>query len=256
MMYKSSSGLIAVVGMSMTFATAAIAPVQALPEAQILEKLQQVPVFTITNKTGNFLQQSMLGKVPTTSLVTPVYMELKDAQALLQKIKKTSPQNAKVAQLAVVPLSTIYKLQLEAAQRNDNINFVFIPADRQVKSAQKILRRNPRLQTIPPVPIFMVAIKQPNNSYATIQENNLTPLFFSSQQAQQWIDRVKKRDPKLVVKAEIKFNALQNILTDLQDKNYPEQQQFVLVPSLESIEGARKLQSAQPNATATPAPKR
>jgi Tic22-like family len=250
MMYKSSIGLIAVLGMSVALATVATAPVQALPEAQIVEKLQKVPVFTITNKTGNFLQQS-LGKVPKASLVTPVYMDLKDAQLLLKKLKKESPQKAKVAQIAVVPLSLIYKLQLEAAKKPGSINFVFVPTDRQVKNAQRLLKTPLQFKTVPPVPIFMVAIKQ-QDRYATIQENNLTPLFFSNRQAQQWLDRVKQKDPKLAAKAEIKVNALQSILTDFQAKNYPEQQQFVLVPSIESIEDARKLQATQPNANATP----
>jgi hypothetical protein len=250
MMYKSSIGLIAVLGMSVILATVVTAPVQALPEAQIVEKLQKVPVFTITNKTGNFLQQS-LGKAPKISMVTPVYMDLKDAKIALRTLQKISPQNAKVAQIAVVPLSIIYKLQLEASKKPDSTNFVFVPTDRQVKNAQKLLKKTYQFKTVPPVPMFMVAIKQ-QNSYATIQENNLTPLFFSNQQAQQWLDRVKKKDPKLAAKAEIKVNALQSILTDFKDKNYPEQQQFVLVPSIESIEGARKLQATQPNANATP----
>jgi hypothetical protein len=250
-MYKSSIGLIAALGMSATLAAVVTAPVQALPEAQIVEKLQNVPVFTITNRTGNFLQQT-LDKAPKASIVTPVYMDLKDAKIALKTLKKVSPQNGKVAQISPVPLSIIYKLQLEASKKPDSTNFVFVPTQQQVRNAQKLLKKTYQFKTVPPVPLFMIAIKQ-QNQYATIQENNLTPLFFSSQQAQKWLDRVKKKDPKLAATAEIKVNALQNILTDFKDKNYPEQQQFVLVPSTESVEAARKLQATQPNANATPA---
>ena len=58
----------------------AIAPqaAQALPEAQIIDKLQKVPVFTIANNTGNFLQQSVTAS-GTTRTIIPVFMESKDA---------------------------------------------------------------------------------------------------------------------------------------------------------------------------------
>jgi hypothetical protein len=105
-----------------------------------------------------------------------------------------------------------------------------------------------------PVPLFMIAIKQ-QNQYVTVQENNLTPLFLDKRQAQQWLDRVRKKDPKLVAKAEIKVNFLHVVLQDFQGKNYPAQQQLVLVPSAESVDSIRKLQAAQakPSSTSTPA---
>ncbi|MCY7336075.1 MAG: hypothetical protein LH613_07660, partial [Chamaesiphon sp.] len=125
-MYKSLIIPIAILGMSAPLLTIAPLPAQALPEAQIVEKLQKVPVFTITNGTGNFLQQSVTagGK---TRLITPVYMELKDATSFLKKLKKDQPKQSKVAQIAVVPLSEVYKLQMEAQKKSDNMSFVFFP---------------------------------------------------------------------------------------------------------------------------------
>jgi hypothetical protein len=248
-MHKYLISLIAVIGMSIPLSTLGIAPARALPEAQILEKLQKVPVFTITNKSGNFLQQSV-GAAPKVSLFTPVYMELKDAQFFLNKLKKEGSANGKLAQVTIVPLSEIYKLQLEAQKKADNMNFLFFPTEQQLKNAQ-LLKKPYQFNAVYPVPLFMIAIKQ-QNQYATIQENNLTPLFFDKQQAQQWLDRVKKKDPKLVAKAEIKVNFLHTVLKDFHSKNYPAQQQLVLVPSAESIQSIRKLQAEQPKPTATP----
>jgi Tic22-like family len=254
-MYKQILSLVAVLSTIAPLIAIAPLPAQALPEAQIVEKLQKVPVFTITNNSGNFLQQSAVGG-GASRLFTPVFMELKDAASFLKKIKKDQPQNGKVAQITVVPLSEVYKLQLEAQKKSDNMSFVFFPTEQQLKNAQ-LLKKPFNANAFYPVPLFMIAIEQQKNQFVTVQENNLTPLFLDKQQAQQWMDRVRKKDPKLVAKAQIKVNYLHVVLQDFKGKNYPAQQQLVLVPSAESVESIRKLQAAQqskPTSTATPAP--
>jgi hypothetical protein len=252
-MYKSLIIPIAILCTIAPLFAIAPLPAQALPEAQIVEKLQKVPVFTITNDTGNFLQQSV-ASAGTTHLFTPVFMELKDAASFLKKMKKDQPKNGKVAQITVVPLSEVYKLQIEAQKKSDNMSFVFFPTELQIKNALTILKKPYQSNAVYPVPLFMIAIEQ-QNQFVTVQENNLTPLFLGKQQAQQWLDRVRKKDPKLVAKAEIKVNYLQSVLKDFQAQNYPGQQQLVLVPSAESVDSIRKLQAAQkakPSETPTP----
>lgn len=250
-MYKSLiASTIAILGMSIPLLGVSPLPAQALPEAQIVEKLQKIPVFTITNGTGNFLQQSVTA-AGTTKLITPVYMELKDAAAFLKKLKQDQPKQSKVAQITVVPLSEVYKLQVEAQKKSANISFIFFPTEQQLKNAQ-LLKKPYQANAFYPVPLFMIAIEQ-QGKFVTIQENNLTPLFLDKQQAQQWLDRVKKKDAKLAAKAEIKVNYLHVVLKDFQGQNYPAQQQLVLVPSAESVESIRKLQAAQPKPSSTPA---
>jgi Tic22-like family len=249
-MFKSLILSIAILGTIAPLIAISPLPAQALPEPKIVEKLQKIPVFTITNGTGNFLQQSVTAN-KTTRLITPVFMELKDAAGFLKKLKKSQPQQSKVAQITVVPLSEVYKLQMEAQKKSDNISFVFFPTEEQLKNAE-LLKKPYQPNAFYPVPLFMIAIKQ-QDKYVTVQENNLTPLFLSKQQAQQWLDRVRKKDAKLVTKAEIKVNYLHVVLKDFQEQNYPAQEQLVLVPSTESVESIRKLQAAQPKPSSSPA---
>jgi hypothetical protein len=101
------------------------------------------------------------------------------------------------------------------------------------------------------VPLFFVAIKE-KDKFLTPQLNNLTPFFFEKEQAQQWLERVKKANPKLVAKAEIKVNDLQGFIEDLHSRNYPEQKQVVLVRSRESEEVVRKIQASQPKPSFSP----
>jgi hypothetical protein len=248
-MHKLSMLSIAFLGISFLLAMPP-APVQALPEAQIVTKLQKIPVFTITNQNGNFFQQSAGTTASDNHLYTPVFMELKDAVAFLKKIKKDQPQANKVAQITIVPLSEVYKLQVEAKKKSANMSFVFVPADKQLKSALTILKKPYQKELGYPVPLFIIAIQQ-KNQYVTIQTDNLTSLFFDKKEAQQSLDTFKKKEPKIAAKAEIRVNFLQNLLEDFSANNYPGQDQLVLVPSPESRESVRKLQAAQAKSTPT-----
>jgi nickel transport protein len=253
-MYKSSIGLIAILAMSAPLATVVMSPAQALSEAQVLEKLQEIPVFTITDKNKNLLQQSV-GKAPNVKLFSPVYIEQGDAQTFVNKLKKDGSPNGKLAQITIVPLSAVYKMQLESEKKPNGINFLLFPNEQQVKNAQILKNKPYQFNSLYPVPLFTVAIKQ-KDKYVTVQQNKLTPLFFDKQQAQQWLERVKKVDPKLVANAEIKVNYLHSVLKDFNDRTYPEQQQFTFVPSTKNVEIIRKIQAQQqtkPGAT-TPSP--
>jgi hypothetical protein len=247
--WNKSLRRIAMMGMSLPLA---IAPtlVHALPEAQIVTKLQKTPVFTITNQTGNFLQQGT-GTGANSRLSTPVFMELKDAVDFLKKVKKEQPQNSKVAQITIVPLSEVYKLQVEAKKKSANMNFVFVPAMQQLKNALAIENKTYKQNTPYLVPLFVIAIGQ-NKQFVTIQRNNVTSLFFDKKEAQQSLDLFKKTDPKLSAQAKIKVYYLQNVLDDFAGRDYPGQDQLALVPSPESRESVRKLQAAQAKSTQTP----
>ena len=240
---------IAMIGMSIPLA---IVPtlVHALPEAQIVTKLQKTPVFTITNQTGNFLQQST-GTGTSSRLATPVFMELKDAVTFLNKVKKEQPQNSKVAQITIVPLSEVYKLQIEAKKKSANMSFVFVPAMQQLKNALAIEKKTYKQNTPYLVPLFVIAIEQ-KKQFVTIQRDKVTSLFFDKTEAQQSLNLFKKTDKKLSAQAKIKVYYLQNVLDDFVARDYPGQDQLALVPSPESRESVRKLQAAQ--AKAAPAP--
>lgn len=240
---------IAMIGISLPLA---IAPtlVQALPEPQIITKLQKTPVFTITNQTGNFLQQST-GTGANARLATPVFMELKDAVTFLGKVKKEQPQNSKVAQITIVPLSEVYKLQIEAKKKSANMSFVFVPAIQQLKNALAIEKKTYKQNTPYLVPLFVIAIEK-NKQFVTIQRNNVTSLFFDKAEAQQSLSLFKKTDPKLSAQARIKVYYLQNVLDDFATRDYPGQAQLALIPSPESRESVRKLQAAQTKSAPAP----
>jgi nickel transport protein len=259
-MQKSTQNLLslaATIGITLLFgAMPSLPPAQALPPDQVVAKLQEVPVFAITNNSGGILRERT-ANAGKTNYFTRVFISFKDAQKFVDRLKNTAPTQAKNARITAVPLSQIYQMQVDAKKKAENINFVFVPNEQQVKTALGIMKKpfQPNNATGYRVPLFFVAIKE-KDKYLTPQLNNLTPFFFEQEQAQQWLERVKKKDPKLVAKAEIKVNDLQGFIEDLHSRNYPEQKQVVLVRSRESEEIVRKIQSAQPKPGVSPSPKK
>jgi hypothetical protein len=250
-MYKSALSFLTIVAMSVPSIISIVPPAQALPEAQVLQKLQEIPVFTITNGKGGIFKENV-GTGAKAKVFTRVFISIKDAQTFLQSFRKSKLKEAKLAQITPIPLSAIYKLQLTAKEKNDSMSFVFFPTEPQLKNALAILKKPYQPNAVYPVPLFMVAIKQ-KDQYVTIQRNKLTPLFFEKEDAQRWLSEVKKQDPKLVANAEIKVNYLQNVLEDLHGSNYAGQEQLVLVPSRENQEIVRKIQAAQNKTVKPPA---
>jgi Tic22-like family len=240
---------IAVLGLSLPLAIASL-PAQALPEAEIITRLQKIPVFTITNQTGNFLQQK--AGASGNGLSTPVFMELKDAVAFLKRLKQGQPASVKVAQITIVPLSEIYKLQVESKKKAENMSFVFVPTEQQLKNAATVQKKTYQKNAPAMVPLFVIAIEQ-KDQVVTIQVNKLTSLFLDQKEAQQSLALFKKTEPKLAAQAKIKVYYLQRVLDDFTERNYPGQEQLVLVPSPESRASVRKLQAAQAQSTKTPA---
>jgi hypothetical protein len=218
-------------------------PALALPQAQIMEKLQNIPVFAITNSKGVFLQESP--KSNPNAFFTRVFMSRGDANRFFATFKKSRPQDAKVASVRPINLSTIYQIYVEAKTKKKNMGFVFIPAEPQVRTALKMMKKPYNNDpTAYGVPLFYIAIAQ-KGKYYTLQRNNLTPLFFEREQAQTWLDSVKQKDPKLAAQAQIKVNSLQSVIENMRTTESSEQKQLVFVPSREAMEVIRQSEAQQ-----------
>ncbi len=256
-MYKFLTGLIAIFGMNVPLAIATIQPAQALPEAQIIEKLRGVPIFTITvvktpNGTRDFVWESA-GKDPKAPVFTRGFIGLPDAQKFLKIFQKEQPQPGKTAQISPIPLSAVYKMEVEAKKKSKNVGFIFIPTEPQLKSALSILKKPYQSNINYPVPLFVVTFKDKNKNVA-IQRNDRTELFFDKQDAQEWLKVVKAKDSKLAGKAQVTVETLQNMLTSLYKLNNSGQQQLVFVPSRENADIVRKIQTEQGKQSPTSTP--
>ena len=135
----------------------AMAPAQAIPEADALKKLAVVPVFVLTDSKGVPLPMAK-----DKTLVLPLYLERTKAEAELAILQKANP--SLLAKLVAIPLNDMtakvkqLQLQLKDKSRTLVAPVISSPADRQ----QAILM-----------------LKQQGLSDKQIQEGLAVPVFFT-----------------------------------------------------------------------------
>ncbi|HEY9702093.1 MAG TPA: Tic22 family protein [Allocoleopsis sp.] len=216
----------------------------AIPQEQIIKKLQPIPVFAITDAQGTFLVASV-NEGQKKSAVTGVFLSKKDAEAFVERLKKENPTLAKTVKIVPTPLAEIYKLQEQNKNKPDALIFAFVPTDKQTQSALTLIRKTePTATKFLGVPLFAAKAGK-NKGYLTIEKGNqkIIPFFFDREQLQTLVDNFKKQQPKEAQNIEIQVVPLEGMLGYLQTKNEPELNNIVIFPSMEGIEFLRTLQS-------------
>jgi hypothetical protein len=216
----------------------AASPLQALPDAQIIEKLQNIPVFTLTDQGGAPLTASVNGD-PKKGSYTGVYLSQKEAKTFLQKLQRDNPEIAKKLQIRAVPLSEMYKIQIASSSTGaSKLDIAFVPVDSQVKTALALTQKtNPQIKSFNGVPLFVArAGKQKGYITVNYKDKKIIPLFFEREQVQVIIDQFKKENPALASTTDVQVLTLESLLDTMRTKNDALYSQVAINPSREAIE--------------------
>ncbi|MEI1374271.1 hypothetical protein PQG02_23200 [Nostoc sp. UHCC 0926] len=221
-------------------------PVLALPEQQIKEKLDAVPVYLITNKQGiplsRTLSEGQNGQKAGAS-VTNVYLSPQEAQAFITELRNVKGKDPKMeelvksVQVTALPLGVIYQQVQQTKNQPNRLVFAFKPGDQDIRGAMDLLRQSgQKVEQLKSVPVFAVRFA-PDKGYVSVNlaANNqqfYIPLFLSKQDAQGLLSQVKQKNPK----ADIQVLEVDGVIDALQKKNDEWLKQVVLVPSQESRE--------------------
>lgn len=219
----------------------------ALTQEQIIQKLAPVLVFTISNQEGQTLIREVKNQQNNTAKVAGIFMNQRDAQAFLDKIKSENPQLA--GNMQVIPRSLADVYQLEQANQNkpDALNFAYVPTQQQLDSALAVLKQggqNPN--QFNGVPLFVVS-GGPNKSYLAAQRGNqqIIPFFFSKEELQAELDRIKQQQPNLASTLQIEVVPLEGLIQAWKSQNEDWLSKIELIPPKESRELLRSLLSNQ-----------
>jgi nickel transport protein len=235
----------------------------ALPQDQVVKKLQEVPVFTLTNPKGEFVVLSRNNQSKTVSQVG-FFISKQDAQKFLDnRLKKENPQLASTLQVRPLSLADYYKIVLEGKKKSDSVIYTLVPTQQQVASATSMLNASgKKVEQFNGIPLFVPKFKK-DNSYLTIPLANgnerYIPFFFEKEQAVALLDEFKKAVPKEAENTEIQVVDLYGVMEALNTSNDPSINKIVLYPSRESINFIRSLAPNQAPANkpaAAPAPKK
>jgi hypothetical protein len=232
------------------------APVLALSEQQVKEKLDSVPVYLITNSQGLPLSRPLPeAQGQKGGSVTGVYMSQKEAQSFikeLQNVKEKDPkmtEMVKSLQVTAVPLGVIYQQLQSSKGKPDRLLFAFKPVEQEIKAAMDLLRQSgQQVNQFKSVPVFAVRFA-PDKGYVPIKlpsdTQEIVPLFLSKQDALGLLGQVKGQFPK----ADIQVVDVDGVIKTLQDKNDEWLNRVVLVPSAESRDYIKTLPQTPSNAT-------
>ena len=216
--------------------------VLALTEQQVKEKLQPVPVFTVTDENGSPLVANLpaRGNPDERAAVAGVFMSKKAAEAFVEQLKKGEPNLGNKIQVVPVSLAEIYALKQQNRNKPDALNFSYVPVPQQVDHAQAIWvqqRPNNQPPKFPGTPLF-VAKAGPQGGYLTIQQDGeqIIPFFFEKEQLQTLVDRFKQQNPNQASSVKIEVLPLEGVIRTLATQNNPELERILLVPSRESLE--------------------
>jgi hypothetical protein len=214
----------------------------ALPEADIVKVLQQVPVFTVADAQGAPLIAVTKNDQGKDVRVTGVFISQQDAQKFFQQLQKDKPDIASKVKVRPVSLAEVYKLAAANANKPNALDFAYVPMPGEVDSAKKILSEGGK-QYQGGVPLF-VARGGKEQGFLTIQQNNeqIIPFFFEKQQLQVMVDRFKKEKPDMASTIKIEVVPLESMMATMKQSNDEMLTKIRLIPSEETIQFMQSLQ--------------
>jgi hypothetical protein len=191
-------------------------PAQAIPESEVIAKLQNIPVYVITDDKGTIVEAriSSKGKNPSPQVSTGVFFSEKDARTFVEKnLKLQQPALAKVVKVTPVSLGEIYRRQQANKSKPEELNYVYVPTAQQSTSALAILNRSgQKLTQINGSPVFIATIKSKagKDEYLTFQRDNREITLRAS---------IKKVYPNLTSKINIQVVEMNDLLGYMTNKN-------------------------------------
>lgn len=211
------------------------AHVVALTEQQVIDRLQTVPVFAITDAEGKPLVAT--SPVGATGSLARVFIGWQDAQLFSDNLG--AQDLAMNVQVAPVSLAQVYQL---ANNERERIEFAFVPMQQQIAVARLLLQQGGQgVEQFQGVPLFVARSSNEDEGYLTVQQDQqeFIPIFFKWEEMQQLLDRLRQADPNLASRMTVQVISLENLVELLETSDSPELNKIILVPPQESIEFIR-----------------
>jgi nickel transport protein len=235
----------------------------ALTPEQIQQKLQEIPVFTITNDKGEILLAA--GKNEKKSVV--LFISKEEAQKSIHQLKQKNPSQP--LQVMPISLGRMYQTIRENQADPQSPLMSLVPIPSELTAAQQLLGSQQQFQG---VPLFYATIKippapnesagKPQEAYLTAPDNKnnpMIPFYFEKETIQKLVEDFKKAQPEQASNIQIRVVPLESLLTAFErNDNATEEkakENMVIVPSRESIQFIQNLPS-EPAPAATPPKKK
>ncbi|MEM8718423.1 MAG: Tic22 family protein [Cyanobacteria bacterium P01_G01_bin.39] len=207
-------------------------PAIALTPEEVLEKLEPVPVFTIADEQG----APLVASGEDEAKVAGVFISQDDANQFVNRLKTENPELAEKVRVAHVSLGEVHKLSKSAQSQENALNFVYIPEEEAVTSAETLGEENQQPYQ-GGVPLF-VARGGEDQGYLTFERNSkqVIPFFFDKAQLEEMIAKFKQQMPDIAGNIEIEVHPLEGVIETLETSSDEILDKVVLVPTEESTQ--------------------
>ncbi|MEM7590355.1 MAG: Tic22 family protein [Cyanobacteria bacterium P01_A01_bin.83] len=204
----------------------------ALPEEEVLEKLDPVPVFTIADEQG----APLVASGENEAKVAGVFISQGDANEFVNQLKTENPELAEKVRVVPVSLGEVYKLSESAQSQENALNFAYVPEEEAVNSAKTLGEENQQPYQ-GGVPLF-VARGGEGKGYLTFERDSkqVIPFFFEKAQLEEMVAKFKEQEPDVAASVNIEVHPLEGVIETLETSSDEILEKIVLVPSTESIQ--------------------
>ncbi|MDJ0599178.1 MAG: hypothetical protein QNJ37_10110 [Crocosphaera sp.] len=217
-------------------------PVVALPQSQVVEFLSGIPVHSLLDEEGLPIGRQL----DDGSIVTPVFMSRREAQAFMRELQKIDPESAKSYRIQVLPLSNIYEIARGTSSNSTRLFLEYIPSAKELQSARQLVSETG--QKYPgDVPLYIAQIES-DQSYLTIKQDDqeIVPIFFEKATIDQWINTVSQNQPQLGQSISINVISLSGLIANLEKHDNNLLRSLRFWPSQEMMEIIRSNSENQP----------
>ncbi len=234
-----------------TIAVAAM-PVAALPEGEVVEKLNAVPVFTIVDQRGNPLIVTTKDKDKKDASVLPLFLDQKAAQDAYSNFQKDNSKAAKESSIGVISLGQAFKVIRDEQKKKDTkVSFQFLTDPKTVDYAFNLYKKgDTAAKNFPGIPVFYAMgsdDKNKSKGFVTFEKDGkqFVPLFFDEKDIERNVSELKRTKPDLAKQMTVEVASLDSVIsTMLEGKNDGEFKKLTFIPSLTAVQYVQSLQKS------------
>ncbi|MDJ0507779.1 MAG: hypothetical protein QNJ64_00760 [Crocosphaera sp.] len=215
----------------------------ALPQEDVIQLLQGIPVFTIMTDEGSLLIRTL----EDNQNVTRVFISQQDANTFLTNLKANQPDIGNKVRVQPLPLGEVYRFALANNTETQSLKFAYIPMQSAVESAKQVLSNNGE-EYQGGVPLFILQ-GGPENNFLTIQQDDqeVIPFFFEKAHIEKLVEQIKENQPEIASTMKIKVVPLENIIGLLHTQDDEMLKQIQLIPSQETLKFIQEAIKSQQN---------
>ncbi|GBF80236.1 Tic22 family protein [Aphanothece sacrum] len=206
--------------------------VLALPEADIVQMLSGIPVFTFLDAQG----APLVAQLEDKTIFASIFMSQRDAQQALAQFQKDKPDLASQYKIKVISLGKIYQFARKNSTQSQRFVLQYVPTQVEFDAAKKVAGINGQPYQ-GGVPVY-IANGGPGKGYLTIKQNNqdIVPVFFEQGAIQKMVDELKKNNPEVGSTLKIEVIPLNILIANLEQQDDEFWKSIRLWPSQEMIQ--------------------